>query len=363
MRVLCLHGSNHCGHTFYTQLNALERRLREHHGIELVFCDSPILDTPEKSTTPSPEPDNLELSMAELGLAAANRSRHLHRKWFELGEKNVGMDASMVHIQQIWNQSRDSRPFSGILALEQGAALAGVIARLQLTSRYQNDPWFFQGLRFVIFISGFDVGLPMMQPLHHDIEINMDNEELENFSEEDENDLDPASSIETLHVIGLNNERVTSAQSLELAQHFDQPRIYQHKVKNSLLPTRARDLNVYGKFLVDQKCKYNSYYMGGRSNALQIKLLQHQLLRLENEATTLLLRHISHDAPKSLMAVISPQAVGGWIGGPRPCTGCGAPCPKEFLLKKNERRSESDKSHPNDYQSADRNHPDKKTNV
>jgi hypothetical protein len=576
MRVLCLHGSSQCGHSYYTQLHVLEQKLRELHGIELVFCDSPILattPTPSQShqgastsnsngdgqttttkrllslpqsvssstdnnnnrddekgdnrqeacdengnahadgqktngTTTNddqtqtalplvdstmaalrlkkPTDDGEELQMTITPSSASTRpaqpfmDRRFFRKWFDAepvlrtqrrrivsppvntnrndvaaetrrerkGEKDdakddrdsegegvnegndeegeavladfIGLDASLFHIQQVWNRQRDSHPFCGILALEQGAAMAGIICALKQqstssspsntnrSSRYATDPWFFHGLRFAILISGYalDPEPSILCRRENDEEANgecTDHEEKDDTENQDpempgptetlQGPIDDASDntnddvdvdgaaeggIESLHIIGVaHNNGVGATQSLDLARrYFDQPRIYQHKARplptlttqptsnydddaasasHPLLfvPTRPKDLNVLGKFLVQQKTNWINHEMGGRRNALEVRVLQHELAQLEQQASELMLRNINlmEDTPNSLMAVISPQAVGGWMGasrGPDPSTGGGAPCPKEFLLRKTERQrgDGENKQHP-----------------
>jgi hypothetical protein len=73
---------------------------------------------------------------------------------------------------------------------------------------------------------------------------------------------------------------------------------------------------------------------------LSIISLQNQLYLAEQEAVNMVAQRIAADPPKALMAVISPQNVGGWSGkkrrGPKD-EGGGAPCPSEFLLKREKR--------------------------
>jgi hypothetical protein len=68
--------------------------------------------------------------------------------------------------------------------------------------------------------------------------------------------------------------------------------------------------------------------------------LQNQLYLVEQEAADLIARQIAEDPPKALLAVISPQSVGGWGGGKRRQfgeEGGGAPCPSDFLLQREKR--------------------------
>lgn len=66
-------------------------------------------------------------------------------------------------------------------------------------------------------------------------------------------------------------------------------------------------------------------------------------------------QRIALDPPKALMAVISPQNVGGWKGSKRRAPtdeGGGAPCPSDFLLRR-EKRAADPTGHA-------RHHPDHK---
>ena len=91
------------------------------------------------------------------------------------------------------------------------------------------------------------------------------------------------------------------------------------------------------------------------SDAL-VQYLQNQLYIAEQEAATLVAREIAQNPPNPLMAVITPQNVGGWSGSKRRGPneeGGGAPCPSEFLLNR-EKRSTT-KSTANVSRSSSRN--------
>jgi len=72
--------------------------------------------------------------------------------------------------------------------------------------------------------------------------------------------------------------------------------------------------------------------------------IQNQLYHVEQKAAQVLADHIANDPPKALMAVVSPQAMGGWSGPKRHVEGGGAPCPSEFLLHKQDRATEKKES-------------------
>ena len=89
------------------------------------------------------------------------------------------------------------------------------------------------------------------------------------------------------------------------------------------------------------------------ADAGNVLVLQNHLYLAEQEAATAVAQRIAMDPPKALMAVISPQAVGGWSGGKRRAPneeGGGAPCPPEFLLKRENRTTNPNgpsREHPN----------------
>ena len=97
-----------------------------------------------------------------------------------------------------------------------------------------------------------------------------------------------------------------------------------------------------------------------------ILALQNQLYMVEQEAAIMVAERIAADPPKALMAVIQPQKVGGWSGrkrrGPKE-EGGGAPCPSEFLLKREKRTTNPDgptRNHPNDARNSAQEHDEEK---
>ena len=79
---------------------------------------------------------------------------------------------------------------------------------------------------------------------------------------------------------------------------------------------------------------------------------------VEQEAAHMVAEQIAANPPKTLMAVIQPQKVGGWSGrkrmGPQE-RGGGAPCPSEFLLKREKRTTNPNgptRNHPNDVRNS-----------
>ena len=93
-------------------------------------------------------------------------------------------------------------------------------------------------------------------------------------------------------------------------------------------------LTLFLQFLVEQK---NSMRHSGEGI---IQVLQNQLYMAEQEAADAVARCIAENPPALLQAVITPHNVGGWSGQhkKRP-EGGGAPCPPEFLLNREKRRT------------------------
>lgn len=79
-------------------------------------------------------------------------------------------------------------------------------------------------------------------------------------------------------------------------------------------------------------------------------MLQNQLHVVEQEAAQLVTQMVSENPPKALMAVISPQRLGAWSGDKPQKPGGGAPCPSEFLLRKEARTDERGRPNSDDIQ-------------
>jgi len=248
------------------------------------------------------------------GKALTNNTNNQRKHLIEY----VGMDVSVFHLQQVWNRERATRPFRGVLAFGQGAALAGIFPLVM-----QHDSQFMTGLDFMILASGYVLDPPpnrgcrMVPP-----EMHMRQDGIIDF-------------VTTLHIIDSNSTIVTKEQSMCLARRFALPNIYQHS-GDSNFPTRPRDFNVIGRFLVQQKKDLIAEY---GSDLHEIIHLQRQLHLMEDTATQMVTSTIALNPPKALMAIISPQAVGGWLGPKlrNPTDGGGAPCPSEFIMKRTER--------------------------
>lgn len=92
-----------------------------------------------------------------------------------------------------------------------------------------------------------------------------------------------------------------------------------------------------------------------QDGACQALALQNQLHFVEQEASRLIAQRIADNPPNVLMAVVAPKAVGA-VGmkrrGPNE-EGGGAPCPAEFLLRRDTRSNldsegKSSRMHPSE---------------
>lgn len=101
------------------------------------------------------------------------------------------------------------------------------------------------------------------------------------------------------------------------------------------------------QFLVEQKKSLRTV----NAEAGNILVLQNHLYLAEQAAANAVAQRIAMDPPKALMAVISPQNVGGWSGAKRQAPeGGGAPCPSDFLLRREKRTTDPHgptREHPN----------------
>ena len=146
MRILVLHNSDQSGYEFQSQLQVLEEILREKHGIELVFADSPLvcavshISTSSSRSASKSNDANVEsahqlqgaTSLTDDAQPNTESAHHSKRYWFEEKPTKipstssediieyVGLDASLFHLKQLWNRDRISRPLRGILAFGQG---------------------------------------------------------------------------------------------------------------------------------------------------------------------------------------------------------------------------------------------------
>lgn len=99
LQILCLHDEKSSGTELYERLQQLDRRLHRNHHVQLVYINSPLLGN------------------EDCGHVWWNSSENDNDQQF------VGLDATMLYVKQVIA----SMPFSGVLAVGQGAALASLL--------------------------------------------------------------------------------------------------------------------------------------------------------------------------------------------------------------------------------------------
>jgi len=177
----------------------LAEKLHKQHGVELAFVNSPLLldsnsnvnttaDTDHAHsthTTHSTHSSHGASSKLQHEVEDANQNDNQLRTWFHDSKERIGLDASILNIHQIWIQSLHSNPFSGVLGIGQGAAIAALLPLLQVDHPFQEDDddnkeedddeeigdngnddhilfklekrKMFHGLQFAMFINGYDL--------------------------------------------------------------------------------------------------------------------------------------------------------------------------------------------------------------
>ena len=371
MRILCLHDEHSSATTVIKQLKDLGERLYKRHNIELVFANSPLLS--EQIIDPSSNND-AKSADKERNDCAANDDldddldnslddslddvKLEQRTWF-LQDK-VGLDASILHLRQIWCRSFYSKPFSGILGIGQGGAISSLLPFL----RYEVDSdsiceedgdgmvdskLMFEGLRFCIMINAWD---------------------MTESSVEDEDDQAQVVDIPSLHIVPQHSEQSKTLYkffggdtSESLASLLEVP-----SSSSSVVRFDAKLYNVIGKFIVGQKKQLVLEQVGlfklEKENDAQgnndetvddkhlvsvIESTRRSLAALEVQSIQLINSTIAADPPKALVAVVSPDdsrggvMVGGWSGDRDAFRSegfkesGGAPCPKDFVLPDSKR--------------------------
>ena len=385
MRILALHPSGSSADDLQRSLRDLGDGLQAKHDIELVHVDAPLLSSPASSREErrcgeglDEQPDENHPSQKRCWFDAALNGTKSCDARDARGINFVGLDASILHLSQIWNRRVHSNPFSGIVAFGQSAAIAALLPLLvrpvlaeemegtgddyeQQTKDDEKEGVnlgvpLFPGLDFVVLVDGFDITTKHEDPT----------------TASDMPWFDP-SAPESLHIIS-QGSNVREAMSKKLASRYGESaqihcRTTTHNANSSededpmrcfydegvVLPLRKRELNVIGRFVVSQKnalTRRTAAHANAddSSNAEQlakrmqttfaIQETRQRLGMLEEEAERALVQHVSVNPPRALMAVIAPDVVGAWSGPKwrRPnMDGGGAPCPAEFRQKEGER--------------------------
>ena len=389
MRILALHPSGSSADDLQRSLRDLGDGLQAKHDIELVYVDAPLLSSP--AHTRSREERRCGESLDE---QPDENHPSQKRCWFDAalngttscadarGINFVGLDASILHLSQIWNRKVHSNPFSGIVALGQSAAIAALLPLLvrpvlaeEMEGAGGDDEQqtkddeiegvnlgvpLFPGLDFVVLVDGFDITAKR-------------EDDGGSTAASDMPWFDQSLAPESLHIIS-QGSNVREGMSKKLASRYGESaqihrRTTTHNANPSegedpikcfydegvVLPLRKRELNVIGRFVVSQKNALtrrtaahanaddssNAEQLAKRmQTTLAIQETRQRLGMLEEEAERALVQHVSANPPRALMAVIAPDVVGAWSGPKwrRPdMDGGGAPCPAEFRQKEGER--------------------------
>jgi hypothetical protein len=298
LRILCLHDANSNASELKDALGRLGERLYQKHGyIDLVYVNSPLV-------VPDPLEEDSDRPSARVWWENASKAAvEANEDKSDIIPSYPGLDCSLLMLQQVWA----SCPFWGILSVGQGAAIASLLALL--TTTYPPPS-------FCIFIDGTAI-LP-----------------------EEERLID---SLPCLHL-------VQDSKSDVLIQQFGGQ---VHERSKGMPLFEKEDLNVIGRFIIHHKKQlFESDDEGGVAPAGQIVALQSALHYTELQAADAIAQEIAKNPPSSLLAVIRPTAVAGFLGNKRRQPGeegGGAPCPSEFILKRDKRpnvQSDASREHP-----------------
>ena len=208
LRILALHGGYQNGTIFRTRrIRDLQNKLKS--IAEFVCIDGPILATPGKE--PIDE----------------------RRNWFswdqndpELFEEYVHQDAiiwwqfeeTCKYLDELWESMG---PFDGVLGFSQGAEAASVWIDDRLRKgQYPSQP------KFLIAISAFLRPKPL------------------NFPDYATSPL----TTPSLHVVGLKDQYIPPARSIELAEMYEDKLIYEHPGEH-VVPQKPADCQVFKDFL------------------------------------------------------------------------------------------------------------------
>jgi hypothetical protein len=387
LRILCIHDNGSNALALKNEFRLLGEKLYQYHSIDLVYVKAPL--TSEKPT-PSDEThkqcywweegevntygaeedsavnissvcdllfdsgqvtdiidnhndDEIEnvrqLQHSMLGDKPNQASQLESNDSVRVTSTYIGLDASLMLLRQIWT----SCPFWGILGVGHGAAIASLFVTLlesETVSFYASDK--------IINEEELVPRIPLPPNLPQ-LMIYVSGESLILVDEplliSDHYNTNPKPNVSfILHLVDSN---VSSGQELLIRQFPQGCKIEQRDQQPELSSKNRqrfnhRDLNIIGRFICELKkglYGINDHQVSdtlSEYNKAQIEILalQTALYNAEQDATNCITETITLNPPASLMAVIRPQLVAGWIGNRRPQPeGGGAPCPEEFLHK------------------------------
>jgi hypothetical protein len=386
IRILCLHDENSSAVSLIDQLQLLGKRLQHNHNIELAFVNAPhIVISPRNKSNTNDDEDFQDQDHGD---------HEKQRVWYYKSKEKIGLDASILHLRQIWTRSLHSNPFSGILGVGQGAAIAGLLPVLSsyetITVRQDdgqdedddesNDDEtirpMFENLKFCIFVNGWDL---LLLDSNHSDQVDQEAKDKSEEENDDESTL-RINNVPSLHVISSQDNQSGEMKLFErygggTSDSQAEKCVLDNCPNFSSSSKSMKIINVLGKFIVAQKKKLTTQWksaiqdsvahqdstndsqqdnhhstemLGNTDGALlllqDMERTRMELARVEQEALELIQQTISENPPKALMAMIMPDSqrggsiVGGWDGdrdafrSEEFIRSGGAPCPREFTL-------------------------------
>jgi hypothetical protein len=285
LRVLCLHDKDSCAPELILRLRELGARLYHKHGIELAFANSPLVSNRTTPVTTTSSNDSNASSSGDSSNNEAKDHDSIGRVWYY--ENKSGLDASILHLRQLWQQSFYSAPFHIVLGIGQGAAMASMLPFLTWEEGPNEErKLMFEGLSGCIFINGWDL-----------LSSNGDNDQdIQKYEE--------VSNLSSLHIFNPESQ----SSNLLFKRYGDKSEFC------AMQSTKfnGKIFNSIGNFLVKRK---NAQH----GSALVVRT-RNELAIVEQKALDVINRSVSANPPKALMAMITPDSsrggtlFGGWIG-------------------------------------------------
>lgn len=367
LRVLCLHDAKSNATALKEQLKLLGDKLYKHHGgIDFVYVNSPLVDG---TATDSDECRGTEAQERSWWVDTRKYKNNKNTK--QQPHPYHGLDASLLLLRQVWTNGTTT-PFWGIMGIGQGAAMAALLSLTLQADISSSSSSKASGVVvppcFCIFIAGQTVfperhrlvDESILPCLHivpttrsttsskNEATTNKRNQLLStktSTTDREEEVVEEATATDkNKNQLLSTTTTTTTTTPVPMQQHellmeqFGGIAEYCSSSSNILAT-----LNCIGRFLCHQKRRLLQHQEDDNSNALALAL-QTALYQTEHEASTLIANYIAKQPPKPLMAVIQPSrvSVGGWNREQEKNSGGGAPCPSEFVLKRNQRKQQGE---------------------
>lgn len=131
---------------------------------------------------------------------------------------------------------------------------------------------------------------------------------------------------------------VSNKEALALSEFFDKRTIHESAINSP----NGKKFNVIGRWCVERRKETRAIISSDEMDLLTMQ--QAKLSMLEEYAAQVVANTVASNPPKALMAIIAPNAVGGWTGEKDRNfnDGGGAPCPREFIMRRQERLKTDD---------------------